>query len=251
MADISSAITSMGSPSSPELSPYFAYPPSVSPPEYESQALPIPSPNQLSSQYELQNFLNSSSDYDDTHSPFVLTDQQPNSSLTPNPSPDSVNEKVNANEQIPLDENIKDSGKFVSDDDHKEKLLQLKTEISKNINMSTSNTTTMDSSRMSAPIDLNINIKTEPSEIDMDIDGNPMHDSSFLNNALENIFGEGNLNENGNETKMSFDSGDQSKKLENERKEENFNDSSDSDDDDDTDDDSDDSTDSDDESDKR
>lgn len=99
---------------------------------------------------------------------------------------------------------------------------------------------------MSALIDINIaNIKTEhmPTEIDMDIESNQMNDSNYLNNALENMFGESNLNEN--ETKMSFDSNDQNKKSDCDRKGDNFNDSSDSSDD--TDDDSDDSTDSDDE----
>lgn len=179
----------------------------------------------------------------------LSTEQQQNSSLTPNPSPDSINEKVNANEQISLEENIKDgnSSKFVSDDEQKEKLLRIKTEINKNVNIATSTSaTTIESSRMSALIDINIaNIKTEhmPTEIDMDIESNQMNDSNYLNNALENMFGESNLNEN--ETKMSFDSNDQNKKSDCDRKGDNFNDSSDSSDD--TDDDSDDSTDSDDE----
>lgn len=231
--------------------------------------MPIPSPNQLSSQYELQNFLNSSSDYDDTHSPFVLTsEQQQTNTLTPNPSPESIVDKVvNAGEQIsPGEGSVKDTSvKSISDDEMKEKLLQMKTEPDKNLGLSmttVNDTTTMpagssiiDSATASSNITNTLDItaiKTEhmqsASEMDMVLDGSQLNDSNFLNTALENIFGESS-EDNENETKMSFESTDaHSKKSDIDRKEpeeKNLNESSDSDSDD-TDDDSDDTDDSDD-----
>lgn len=225
--------------------------------------MPIPSPNQLSSQYELQNFLNSSSDYDDTHSPFVLTsEQQQTNTLTPNPSPESIVDKVgNTGEQIsPGDGSVKDTSvKSISDDEMKEKLLQMKTEPEKNLglSMTTASVTTtavsMDAasaSNITNTLD-NAGIKTEhlqSSEMDMVLDGSQLNDSNFLNTALENIFGESS-EDNENETKMSFESTEaHSKKSDGDRKEQegkNLNESSDSDSDD-TDDDSDDTDDSDD-----
>lgn len=223
--------------------------------------MPIPSPNQLSSQYELQNFLNSSSDYDDTHSPFVLTsEQQQTSTLTPNPSPESIVDKtVNAGEQIsPSDGSVKDTSvKSISDDEMKEKLLQMKTDPEKNLALSSTTndptaTSAMDTStNITNTIDITA-IKTEhlgSSEMDMGLDGGQLNDSSFLNTALENIFGESS-EDNENETKMSFESTEaHSKKSDGgdrkEHIEKNLNESSDSDSDD-TDDDSDDSDDSDD-----
>lgn len=224
--------------------------------------MPIPSPNQLSSQYELQNFLNSSSDYDDTHSPFVLTsEQQQTSTLTPNPSPESIVDKTaNAGgEQIsPSDGSVKDTSvKSISDDEMKEKLMHMKTDPEKNLGLTSSSgtandTTAMDtSSNITNTIDITA-IKTEhlgSSEMDMGLDGGQLNDSSFLNTALENIFGESS-EDNENETKMSFESTEaHSKKSDGgdrkEHIEKNLNESSDSDSDD-TDDDSDDSDDSDD-----
>lgn len=233
--------------------------------------MPIPSPNQLSSQYELQNFLNSSSDYDDTHSPFILTsEQQQTNTLTPNPSPESIADKaVNAGEQIsPGDGSVKDTSvKSISDDEMKEKLLQMKTEPEKNLGLSSStanndamagNASSIDASAsISNTLDVSA-IKTEhlaSSEMDMGLDGSQLNDSNFLNTALENIFGESS-EDNENETKMSFEStGAHSKKSDGgggggggdrkEHVEKNLNESSDSDSDD-TDDDSDDTDDSDD-----
>lgn len=218
--------------------------------------MPIPSPNQLSSQYELQNFLNSSSDYDDTHSPFVLTsEQQQTNTLTPNPSPESIADKaVNTGEQIsPGECSVKDTSvKSISDDEMKEKLLQIKTEPEKNLGLSMA-TGSDTATTASAADTLDITaIKSEhmqsSSEMDMVLDGNQMNDSNFLNTALENIFGESS-EDNENETKMSFESAEvHSKKSDVDRKEpeeKNLNESSDSDSDD-TDDDSDDSDDSDD-----
>lgn len=225
--------------------------------------MPIPSPNQLSSQYELQNFLNSSSDYDDTHSPFVLTsEQQQTNTLTPNPSPESIADKApNTGEQIsPGEGSVKDTSvKSISDDEMKEKLLQMKTEPEKNLalSMATGNDATTgaaaaaDTANITNTLDITA-IKTEhmqtSCEMDMVLDGNQMNDSNFLNTALENIFGESS-EDNENETKMSFESTEaHSKKSDVERKEaeeKNLNESSDSDSDD-TDDDSDDSDDSDD-----
>lgn len=210
------------------------------------QALPIPSPNQLPSQYELQNFLNSSSDYDDTHSPFVLTSEQPqNNTLTPNPSPDSIIDKVNPGEQISPGECVKESGKSISDDEIKEKLLQMKTDPDKSLGIPTSDSAAIDNANITNVLD--ISIKTEHLSADMDLlESNPLNDSNFLNSALDNIFGEGESELNETETKMSFESNDQHKKSDNDRKgEKNLNESSESDSDD-TDDDSDDSDDSDD-----
>lgn len=224
--------------------------------------MPIPSPNQLSSQYELQNFLNSSSDYDDTHSPFVLTsEQQQTNTLTPNPSPESIADKaVNAGEQIsPGEGSVRDTSvKSISDDEMKEKLLQMKTEPDKNLGLSINDgtaagaaATSMIDTSSTAIIDITA-IKTEhmqsSSEMDMVLDGSQLNDSNFLNTALENIFGESS-EDNENETKMSFESTEaHSKKSDADRKEpegKNLNESSDSDSDD-TDDDSDDTDDSDD-----
>lgn len=220
--------------------------------------MPIPSPNQLSSQYELQNFLNSSSDYDDTHSPFVLSsEQQQTNTLTPNPSPESIVDKVvNTGEQISPGSVRDTSVKSISDDEMKEKLLQMKTEPEKNLglSMTTANdptTATIDTaaaSNITNTLDIP-GIKTEhlqSSEMDMVLDGGQLNDSNFLNTALENIFGESSEE---NETKMSFESTEaHSKKSDGDRKEQvekNLNESSDSDSDD-TDDDSDDTDDSDD-----
>lgn len=208
------------------------------------QALPIPSPNQLSSQYELQNFLNSSSDYDDTHSPFVLTDQPQTNTLTPNPSPDSIIDKVNPGEQISPGESVKESSKSISDDEMKEKLLQMKTDPDKNLGLPTTDTAAIENANITNALD--ISIKTEHLSADMDLlDGNPLNDSNFLNSALENIFGEGESELNETETKMSFESNDHKKSEQDRKDEKNLNESSDSDSDD-TDDDSDDSDDSDD-----
>lgn len=233
--------------------------------------MPIPSPNQLSSQYELQNFLNSS-DYDDTHSPFVLnSEQQQTNTLTPNPSPESMVDKVGtAGEQISPGEigSVKDgSVKSMSDDEIKEKLLHMKSELDKSLSLpmqSGSGDTKMVTPVISTPpppppppstidatnssMDISSTKTEQTSEMDMELDGNQMNDSNFLNTALENIFGESS-EDNENETKMSFESTEvHSKKSENDRKElegKNLNESSDSDSDD-TDDDSDDTDDSDD-----
>lgn len=224
-------MNALGPNSSPELSPLFQYPPSVSPPEYELQAHPIPSPNQLSSQYELQNFLNSSSDYDDTHSPFVLTgEQQQNSTLTPNPSPDSIADKTHIDHISPVE--MKPSGKLISDDDSREKLLQIKTEAGKSLNLQSSDLTALDSAHISNALDINIKTENISNEIDMDLDHNSMSGTNFLNTELANIFGDTGSNEN--ETKMSFESNDQSKKSV-EKDQKDGNESSDSDDEDDSD----------------
>lgn len=196
----------------------------------------------MSSQYELQNFLNSSSDYDDTHSPFVLTTEQPqNNTLTPNPSPDSI---VNTGEQISPGGSIKESGKSISDDEIKEKILQMKTDPDKSLGLPTTDSAAIDSANITNALDISIKSEHLSADMDMVLDTNQLNDSNFLNSALENIFGESEDNEN--ETKMSFESNDANKKSENDRKDEkNMNESSDSDSDD-TDDDSDDSDDSDD-----
>lgn len=233
--------------------------------------MPIPSPNQLSSQYELQNFLHSS-DYDDTHSPFVLTsEQQQTNTLTPNPSPESMVDKVvNAGEQISPGEigSVKDASvKLISDDEMKEKLLHMKAEMEKSLSLplqGIGDTTKMatttppppfavpDASANANTIDISA-IKTEhiqSSDMDMELDGSQMNDTNFLNTAIEfsKIFGESS-EDNENETKMSFESAEaHSKKSDGDRKEpegKNLNESSDSDSDD-TDDDSDDTDDSDD-----
>lgn len=221
----------MGPNSSPELSPLFQYPSSVSPPEYELQAHPIPSPNLLSSQYELQNFLNSSSDYDDTHSPFVLTaEQQQNNTLTPNPSPDSIADKTQIDHISPIE--MKPIGKLINDDDSREKIHQIKTETGKSLNLQSSDLMTLDSANISNALDINIKTENITNEIDMDLDHNSMSGTNFLNTELANIFGDTGSNEN--ETKMSFESNDQNKKsVENDQK--NGNESSDSDDEDDSD----------------
>lgn len=188
--------------------------------------------------------MNSSSDYDDTHSPFVLNTEQPqNNTLTPNPSPDSITDKVNTGEQISPGGSIKGSGKSISDDEIKEKILHMKTDSDKHLGLSTADAAAIDHANITNPLD--ISIKSEHLTSDMDIlDTNQLNDSNFLNSALDNIFGESEDNEN--ETKMSYDSNDPNKKSENDRKvEKNLNESSDSDSDD-TDDDSDDSDDSDD-----
>lgn len=194
---------------------------------YFQQAHPIPSPNQLSSQYELQNFLNSSSDYDDTHSPFVLTAEQPqNNTLTPNPSPDSLTDKVQIDQISPGD--LKPSGKSFSDDESREKLHQIKTEAGKHLQ--SSDLTALESTANA--LDMNIKSENLANEMDMDLDHNSMSGTNFLNTELANIFGDTGSNEN--ETKMSFDSNDANKKSDGERKDEK-NDSSDSDDEDDSD----------------
>lgn len=173
----------------------------------------------------------------------MLTDQPQNNTLTPNPSPDSIIDKANPGEQISPGECVKESGKSISDDEIKEKILQMKTDSDKTLGLPTSDTAAIDNANA-----LDISIKTEHLSADMDLlDGNPLNDSNFLNSALENIFGEGESELNENETKMSFESNDHHKKSENDRKDEkNLNESSDSDSDD-TDDDSDDSSESDDE----
>lgn len=211
---------------------------------YLQQALPIPSPNQLPSQYELQNFLNSSSDYDDTHSPFVLTSEQPqNNTLTPNPSPDSIIDKVNPGEQISPGECVKESGKSISDDEIKEKIMQMKTDPDKCLGLPTSDLAAIDNANITNALD--ISIKTEHLSADLDLlESSQLNETNFLSGALDNMFDESELNET--ETKMSFESNDQNKKSDHDRKDEkNLNESSDSDSDD-TDDDSDDSDDSDD-----
>lgn len=175
----------------------------------------------------------------------MLTDQPQNNTLTPNPSPDSIIDKVNPGDQISPGECVKESGKLLSDDEIKEKLLQMKTDPDKSLGLPTSDTAAIDNAHITNALD--ISIKTEHLSADMDLlDGNPLNDSNFLNSALENIFGEGESELNENETKMSFESNDHHKKSEQDRKDEkNMNESSDSDSDD-TDDDSDDSDDSDD-----
>lgn len=161
--------------------------------------------------------------------------------MTPNPSPDSIIDKVNTSEQISPGESVKGCGKSISDDEIKEKILHMKTETDKSLGLSASDSSAIDNV-------LDISIKTEHLSADMDLvlENNPLNDSNFLNSALDNIFGEGESELNENETKMSFESNDHNKKSENERKSEKIlNESSDSDSDD-TDDDSDDSDDSDD-----
>lgn len=191
--------------------------------------------------------MNSSSDYDDTHSPFVLTSEQPqNNTLTPNPSPDSINDKVNVSEQISPGGSIKESVKSISDDEIKEKLLHMKTDPDKSLGIPTSDSAAIENANITNALDISIKSEHLSAEMDMVLESNPLNDSNFLNSALENIFGEGESELNETETKMSFDSNDQNKKSENERKDEKtLNESSDSDSDD-TDDDSDDSDDSDD-----
>lgn len=197
----------------------------------------------MSSQYELQNFLNSSSDYDDTHSPFVLTTEQPqNNTLTPNPSPDSIIDKVNTGEQISPSGSIKESGKSISDDEIKEKILQMKTDPDKSLGLPTTDSASIDNANITNALDISIKSEHLSADMDMVLDTNQLNDSNFLNSALDNIFGE----DNENETKMSFESNDANKKSEMDHKgDKNMNESSDSDSDD-TDDDSDDSDDSDD-----
>lgn len=152
---------------------------------------------------------------------------------------------MNPGEQISPGECVKESGKSISDDEIKEKLLQMKTDPDKGLGIPTSDSVAIDNANITNVLD--INIKTEHLSADMDLlESNPLNDSNFLNSALDNIFGEGESELNENETKMSFESNDQNKKSDNDRKgEKNLNESSDSDSDD-TDDDSDDSDDSDD-----
>lgn len=190
--------------------------------------------------------MNSSSDYDDTHSPFVLTSEQPQTNqLTPNPSPDSIIDKVNVNEQISPGGSVKESGKSISDDEIKEKIVHMKTDPDKSLGLSTTDTAVIDNVNITNALD--ISIKSEHLSADIDLlENNTMNDANFLNSALDNIFGEGESELNETETKMSFESNEQNKKSENEHKNvKNLNESSDSDSDD-TDDDSDDSDDSDD-----
>lgn len=200
----------------------------------------------MSSQYELQNFLNSSSDYDDTHSPFVLTSEQPqNNTLTPNPSPDSIVDKVNTSEQISPVDSIKES-KSISDDEIKEKLMHMKTDPDKGLSIPTTDSAAIENANIANALDISIKSEHLSAEMDMVLESNPLNDSNFLNSPLDNIFGEGENELNETETKMSFESNDPNKKSDNDRKnEKNMNESSDSDSDD-TDDDSDDSDDSDD-----
>lgn len=200
----------------------------------------------MSSQYELQNFLNSSSDYDDTHSPFVLTSEQPqNNTLTPNPSPDSIVDKVNTSEQISPVDSIKES-KSISDDEIKEKLMHMKTDPDKSLGIPTTDSAAIENANIANALDISIKSEHLSAEMDMVLESNPLNDSNFLNSPLDNIFGEGDNELNETETKMSFESNDPNKKSDNDRKNvKNMNESSDSDSDD-TDDDSDDSDDSDD-----
>lgn len=163
----------------------------------------------------------------------MLTNEQPqNSSLTPNPSPDSITDKVSGEQISP--EDIKLSGKSISDDESREKLLQVKTETGKSLNLQSTDLTALENAAMANALDMNIKSENLSNEMDMDLDNNSMSGANFLNTELANIFGDTGSNEN--ETKMSFESNDQAKKSDGERKDDkNGNESSDSDDDDETD----------------
>lgn len=151
---------------------------------------------------------------------------------------------MNTSEQISPAGSIKEGGKSISDDEIKEKILQMKSDPDKSLGLPTTDSAAIDNASITNALDISIKSEHLSSEMDMVLDTNQLNDSNFLNSALENIFGESEDNEN--ETKMSFESNDPNKKSDNDRKEEkNLNESSDSDSDD-TDDDSDDSDDSDD-----
>lgn len=153
---------------------------------------------------------------------------------------------MNTSDQISPGECIKESGKSISDDEIKDKLLHMKTDPDKGLGIPTSDSAAIENANITNALDISIKSEHLSAEMDMVLESNPLNDSSFLNSALENIFGEGESELNETETKMSFESNDPNKKSEHERKQEkNLNESSDSDSDD-TDDDSDDSDDSDD-----